>query len=118
MDVSNHLVIDDYDEVLEQKNGNEGKDDKIMLESNTDRSYFMIGAVIVAGLIIAGAVFIFDTQIFGAEGILSETFTSLTGKANTMIEGIDTTGPTSNPNGSTIMGIGSQLKLAFDMLFI
>ena len=36
-----------------------------MLDSNTDRSYFMIGAVIVGAAIIAGALFIFGDFLFG-----------------------------------------------------
>ena len=35
-----------------------------MLDSNTDRSYFMIGAIIVGALIIGGAVLIFS-HFFG-----------------------------------------------------
>lgn len=35
-----------------------------MLDSNTDRSYFMIGAVIVGAAIIAGALFIFGDTLF------------------------------------------------------
>lgn len=38
-----------------------------MLESNTDRSYFMIGAVIVAAVLIAGALFIFRDVLFSGE---------------------------------------------------
>lgn len=31
-----------------------------MLDANTDRSYFMIGAVIVAGVLIAGGLYLFS----------------------------------------------------------
>ncbi len=36
-----------------------------MLDSNTDRSYFMIGAIIVGALIIGGAVLIFNFLFTG-----------------------------------------------------
>lgn len=64
-----------------------------MLDANTDRSYFMIGAVIIAGMIIAGATIIFKEQIFGAGGVLTKTFATLTGKAETLVGGIDTALP-------------------------
>lgn len=90
----------------------EGKGDINMLESNTDRSYFMIGAVILAGIIIAGAVFIFRDLIFTSDGFLADTFAEMNTKANEMIGNIDTS------QAQTITGLGSQLKLVFDMMFI
>lgn len=89
-----------------------------MLESNTDRSYFMIGAVIVAGLIIAGAVTIFKDQIFGTEGILSSTFTNLTRKATGMIDGIDVDGPDVQIPGAAIMNFGVYARAALGAMFL
>lgn len=66
-----------------------------MLESNTDRSYFMIGAVIVAAILIAGATYIFRDALFepvdasGNGGIVPELVYSISEKANGMISGID-----------------------------
>lgn len=69
-----------------------------MLESNTDRSYFMIGAVIIAAILIAGATFIFrDVLFFNDDAMLPELLEKITGKADTMIDGIDTT--TTPPGG-------------------
>lgn len=59
-----------------------------MLESNTDRSYFMIGAVIVAAILIAGATYIFGDVVFGTDGAIKDTISSLFGDANTAIDGI------------------------------
>lgn len=39
-----------------------------MLDSNTDRSYFMIGAVIVGAIIIGAAAWIFGEFIFAEDG--------------------------------------------------
>ncbi|MGX1195886.1 hypothetical protein [Metabacillus sp. SLBN-84] len=61
-----------------------------MLESNTDRSYFMIGAVIVAAILIAGATFIFRDVIFGDSGFIDDLVTGVFDKANTMVGDIDT----------------------------
>ena len=64
-----------------------------MLDSNTDRSYFMIGAIIVGALIIGGAVFIFSKFFGGADatdaGQLGGMLEGLFNKANKGIEGID-----------------------------
>lgn len=35
-----------------------------MLEANTDRSYFMIGAVIIAAIIIGGVTYLFRDVLF------------------------------------------------------
>ena len=62
-----------------------------MLDSNTDRSYFMIGAIIVGALIIAGAVLIF-TNIFGDSsggGYIANLLESLFHRAGGEIDGID-----------------------------
>lgn len=62
-----------------------------MLESNTDRSYFMIGAVIVAAILIAGATYIFrDVLFFGDEAVIPTMIDGIFGKANSMINNIDT----------------------------
>lgn len=72
-----------------------------MLESNTDRSYFMIGAVIVAAVLIAGALYIFRDQLFSTEkitvgneqvakGYVPRLVDNLFGDANTMVNNIDT----------------------------
>lgn len=61
-----------------------------MLESNTDRSYFMIGAVIVAGIIIAGLIYIFKDQLFGDSGAVQALVDSLFTSAKGMIDGLDT----------------------------
>jgi len=63
-----------------------------MLEANTDRSYFMIGAVVVAAILIAGAVFLFNAD----SGVLADIKTSLsglTGKASTAVGTIETPAP-------------------------
>lgn len=67
-----------------------------MLESNTDRSYFMIGAVIVAAILIAGATYIFRDVLFepldasGNGGVVPELVDGIFGKADSMINSIDT----------------------------
>ena len=68
-----------------------------MLESNTDRSYFMIGAVIVAGIIIAGLIFIFKDTLFSDTGAVPTLINDLFTKAQTMINGLDGTGSAGNP---------------------
>lgn len=60
-----------------------------MLESNTDRSYFMIGAVIVAAVLIAGALFIFRDVLFADNGYVDQLITNLFGQSNEMITNID-----------------------------
>lgn len=61
-----------------------------MLEANTDRSYFMIGAVIVAAIIIAGVIFIFKDTLFAADGgLVPALINKIFGKAKDMIDGID-----------------------------
>lgn len=59
-----------------------------MLDSNTDRSYFMIGAVIVGAAIIAGALFIFRDTLFGDDGLISKLINNMFGKAQEGINGI------------------------------
>lgn len=62
-----------------------------MLESNTDRSYFMIGAVIIAAILIAGATFIFrDVLFFNDDAVIPTMINNVFGKANDMISNIDT----------------------------
>jgi hypothetical protein len=61
-----------------------------MLESNTDRSYFMIGAVIVAAILIAGATFIFrDVLFFNDDAVIPTMMDNIFGQANEMITNID-----------------------------
>ena len=67
-----------------------------MLDSNTDRSYFMIGAIIVGALIIGGAVIIFafffggsGAENIGEAGKLGEMLQGLFNKADAGIDGID-----------------------------
>lgn len=59
-----------------------------MLDSNTDRLYFIIGAIIVGALIIGGAVFIFN-NVFGEGGTLSGIFENMFNRANDGIDVID-----------------------------
>lgn len=61
-----------------------------MLEANTDRSYFMIGAVIIAAVLIAGATWLFRDVIFGNDGSIDLMVKSLFSKGNAAITGIDT----------------------------
>ena len=49
-----------------------------MLDANTDRSYFMIGAVIIAGLIVGGAAYLFSQGFSDVD----TSFTSFTGDAS------------------------------------
>lgn len=63
-----------------------------MLESNTDRSYFMIGAVIIAAVIIGAVTFLFKDTLFGtaaSPGIVPELVDTFFNKAKTMISGIN-----------------------------
>lgn len=59
-----------------------------MLESNTDRMYFTIGAVIVAALIIGLAVWLFNSDSIIAQNLTS-TITDMFKSATDSIEGID-----------------------------
>ena len=62
-----------------------------MLESNTDRSYFMIGAVIIAAILIAGATYIFrDVLFFSDSAVIPTMIDNIFGQANQMITDIDT----------------------------
>lgn len=67
-----------------------------MLESNTDRSYFTIGAVIVAAILIAGATYIFRDVLFapldasGNGGYIPELINGVFSKADTLVDGIST----------------------------
>lgn len=61
-----------------------------MLESNTDRSYFMIAAVIIAAILIAGATLIFrDVLFFNDDAVIPTLINNVFGKANEMINNID-----------------------------
>lgn len=59
-----------------------------MLESNTDRMYFTIGAVIVAALIIGLAVWLFNSDGVVATQI-TETIHSMFDSGKGAIDGID-----------------------------
>lgn len=68
-----------------------------MLEANTDRSYFMIGAVIIAAVLIAGATWLFRDVIFGENGSIDVMVEKLFTQGNTAVDNIDldtTTTPT------------------------
>lgn len=69
-----------------------------MLEANTDRSYFMIGAVIVAALLIGIAVWLFNDNGIVADNI-KDTLGSLFTTGNDAIDGIDPSVQT--PSGQT-----------------
>lgn len=61
-----------------------------MLEQNTDRSYFMIGAVIVAAILIAGATYIFrDVLFFNNDAVIPTMMENIFGQANDMVTNID-----------------------------
>jgi len=66
-----------------------------MLDSNTDRSYFMIGAIIVGALIIGGAVLIFNYFFTGTgqglqgAGKIGELLNGVFEKAESGISGIN-----------------------------
>lgn len=63
-----------------------------MLEANTDRSYFMIGAVIAAAVIIAGVLYIFRDVLFGtagSPGLIPNLINDVFDKASGMINGIN-----------------------------
>lgn len=73
-----------------------------MLEANTDRSYFTIGAVIAAAILIAGATYIFRDQLFapldasGNGGVIPELINGIFGKADSLVDGISTDSQTQN----------------------
>ena len=78
-----------------------------MLESNTDRSYFMIGAVIVAAVLIAGGLYIFRDVLFTPEtGVIPTLINNIFGKADGMVTDLDTSlqGGGAPPVTPTIMG--------------
>lgn len=61
-----------------------------MLESNTDRSYFMIGAVIVAAVIIAGVLYLFRDVLFdGGSGLVPQLVNDFFSRASTMVNSIN-----------------------------
>ncbi|MGX1266787.1 hypothetical protein RKD55_004731 [Rossellomorea marisflavi] len=61
-----------------------------MLEQNTDRSYFMIGAVIIAAILIAGATYIFrDVLFFNNDAVIPTMMENIFGQANDMVTNID-----------------------------
>lgn len=59
-----------------------------MLDSNTDRSYFMIGAVIVGAAIIAGALWLFGDVLFAEGGYIDNIVSNIFGQATDATEGI------------------------------
>lgn len=60
-----------------------------MLDSNTDRSYFMIGAVIVGAIIIGAAAWIFGEFIFAEnDGMLTNLLKGMFTTARDTIDGI------------------------------
>ena len=61
-----------------------------MLEQNTDRSYFMIGAVILAAILIAGATYIFrDVLFFNNDAVIPTMMENIFCQANDMVTNID-----------------------------
>lgn len=63
-----------------------------MLEANTDRSYFMIGAIIVAAVLIGGALYIFrDTLFLGQDAIIPALINDVFSKATKIVADIDGT---------------------------
>lgn len=53
-----------------------------MLDQNTDRMWYVIGAVLIGGLIIAGAVLLFN------DGIMEKITTSLNGLMKTATDAV------------------------------
>ncbi|WP_078598399.1 hypothetical protein [Evansella clarkii] len=66
-----------------------GAGEWLMLESNTDRSYFMIGAVIVAAILIAGVTFLFRDVLFGESGYLFTLVDNLFNNASGVVDSVD-----------------------------
>ncbi|MCR6108702.1 hypothetical protein HXA34_20610 [Salipaludibacillus agaradhaerens] len=60
-----------------------------MLEANTDRSYFTIGAVIIGAIAIAAASFIFKDVLFSDGGYIHQLITGAFEKANGLVGNID-----------------------------
>lgn len=59
-----------------------------MLESNTDRMYFVIGSIIVAALLIVAAKTIFGVTLFGPTGQLSGLISDIVTNAKGAITNI------------------------------
>lgn len=80
--------VSDLTKIREQKK----ESGYAMLEANTDRSYFMIGAVIVAALLIGIAIWLFN-----GEGMIATMFQEyiydLFGEASKAIGGVKYTPP-------------------------
>lgn len=72
-----------------------------MLDSNTDRSYFMIGAVIVGAIIIGAAAWIFGEFIFAEDGgALTNMLKNMFSAAGESIDKIGTGTPGSGGGGT------------------
>lgn len=60
-----------------------------MIDQNTDRSYMMIGAVLVAAAIIAGALYVFRDMLFAkGTGVIPELVNNIFGKATEKVKAI------------------------------
>lgn len=60
-----------------------------MIDQNTDRSYMMIGAVLVAAAIIAGALYVFRNMLFEKEtGVVPKLINSIFTKASEKVTDI------------------------------
>lgn len=70
-----------------------------MLEANTDRSYFMIGAVIIAAVVIAGVTWLYRDVIFAEDGtgLVQGIVDSMFGAADNAIGNIDTSTSAKQP---------------------
>lgn len=71
-----------------------------MLDSNTDRSYFMIGAVIVGAIIIGAAAWIFGEFIFAeGDGLLTNFIKDTFATAGEALENITAGNPGAGGGG-------------------
>lgn len=58
-----------------------------MIDQNTDRSYMMIGAVLVAAAIIAGALYVFRDMLFAkGTGVIPKLIDSIFTKASNKVD--------------------------------
>lgn len=61
-----------------------------MIDQNTDRSYMMIGAVLVAAAIIAGALYVFRDMLFAKDtGVIPKLIDSIFTKASKKVGEIE-----------------------------
>lgn len=80
---------------------NSKESDGRMLDSNTDRSYFMIGAVIIGAIIIGAAAWIFGDFMFAeGDGALTTMLKSMFSSAGDTIDNIKPGTPGSGGGGT------------------